>query len=170
MNTTPNEDEGRGGDCFEVALRVAYELSRKGHADHPVNYENVCVVHGTPLGRGPHNNGKRYWHAWVEHTQHWVCHAGWITEKATTLKLESVVDRSNGLDVEMPRAMYYNMGRMREKHVLRFSTVGDHDEAMARADGHGHYGPWVDERYFDLGADGVDAWIDSRKMRDDETD
>jgi hypothetical protein len=73
------------------------------------------VVHGLPVGRGPVNAGKRYWHAWVE---------------VTTGDSVEVIDRSHGLNVRMPRDRYYAHGQLDEDHVWRFTPGEAAGEAL----------------------------------------
>lgn len=102
------------GDCFQVAIKVCESLP------------GSKIVHGLPVGRGPLNEGKRYWHAWVEQTVHGVA---------------LVVDKANGLDLELPASLYYRMAQLDEEHVHRF----DIDEAYVEMLRREHYGPWVDD-------------------------
>lgn len=44
------------GNCYEAAARLV--LSER--------LEGAVLVHGYPVGRGPHNMDRRYGHAWVE--------------------------------------------------------------------------------------------------------
>src|SRR5215204_529548 len=65
-------------------------------------FRNAVVAHGEPILRP---TGERYGHAWVE--------------------LDGqVVDRSNGLDVMLPREVYYSWGHINEARVVRYA----HDE------------------------------------------
>lgn len=102
----------RGGDCFEAAITVAQEHR---------SFTTTRVVHGLPLGTGPLNRGKRYWHAWVE--------VG-----------GTVVDYSNGHEIVMAREEYYRLGQLDETRVYRYTL----DEALAHVlDGDRTWGPWL---------------------------
>lgn len=107
--------EGAGGDCFQVAVRIAEQAA-------PIS--NPTIVHGLPIGRGPLNAGKRYWHAWVE------------VEDSTGI---TVIDRPRGETIMLPQGMYYNMGRIEQ--TWRFTLA----EARAEMVERGHWGPWVDD-------------------------
>ena len=111
--------EHRNGDCGSTAYHVAHRFHLHG--------EDALIVHGVPVGQGPYNSGLRFFHAWVEtHNDHPL---GGIA-----------VDRSNGLDVEMPKVLYYQIGRMDEEHVRRY-TLEEAEKHMADT---GHFGPWDD--------------------------
>lgn len=132
------------GDCFLVAahLGVGFEpLGLEVNDD-----DDVRVVHGLPVGRGDLNGGRRFWHGWVEVTLRTP-----LTEDmkamgfgqhfpGNELVTELVIDRSQGQNHVLPRAMYYNMGQLDEDHVWRF-TVEEAREQMIQRE---HYGPWVE--------------------------
>lgn len=122
------------GDCFPMALHVAREL----RAEDPD--AEVRVVHGLPIGQGAENKGKRYWHAWVEVTM--------VVELfGQEIEIVSVIDRSNGLKIDMPRVMYFKLGDIDRTWAW---TV---DEAILELAEREHYGPWVDdwEKYEEVG-------------------
>lgn len=124
INTDNGDEETEfEGDCFEVAVRVAQSLRRSGL------YNIVQVVHGLPVGRGPQNDGKRFWHAWVEVYQG---HGRW-----------TVVDRSNGLDLEMARRDYYLIAQIKHAHITEHTWRFQVEELDATMTHWGHYGPWV---------------------------
>lgn len=110
------------GDCFLVAARwVADDAS--------------CVlVHGLPRAQAGEHAGHRYWHAWVERTRTFQ-HPNWSHPVTTVV----VIDRSNGLDIEMPQGAYYNLGDLDEGMVWRYQA----GEARRHLLGKGNYGPWV---------------------------
>jgi hypothetical protein len=101
-----------GGNCFLTAIKVC--------RDHP----RSKIVHGLPIGRGPLNRGKRYWHAWVE-----------VEREGTTW----VLDLANDRNIVVERDQYYAAGVLDEEHVWRFTE----QKARQRMDSLGHYGPWV---------------------------
>lgn len=90
------------GDCFHKALDVAATM----HKTNPdPDHSTVYVCHGLPIGAGPTNLGKRYWHAWVEivgGVQPWV------------------FDFSMGLQTSMRRAEYYRRGKIVYDDVFRY--------------------------------------------------
>ena len=52
----------------------------------------------------------------------------------------TVIDKSNGKDIEMPRSFYYGIGRI-DPAECRYYEVA---EACRLAVVHGHYGAWPD--------------------------
>lgn len=106
------------GDCFQAALSAARVAWAAGL--------DARVAHGTPIGRGPENAGRRYWHAWVEAK---VPDVGW-----------SAIDVSNGNRVAVKRTRYYRAGQIDPASVLRFTEAEAQVELRSRA----HYGPWAD--------------------------
>lgn len=107
------------GDCFPAAVAAAEVIWARG--------AEAYIAHGMPIGRGPENNGVRYWHAWVEAK---VPGRGWY-----------VVDASNGATLGAKRALYYKVGRIEPAQVHRFTE----DEARAQMASRDHFGPWVDD-------------------------
>lgn len=103
------------GDCAQVAATIVL--------DQEVD-AGLLLVHGYPIGRGPVNGGKRFFHAWVE------------TEDGTT-----VIDKSNGLDVTWPRPAYYAVGKIDEDHVTRYDVIDVRHNIVTT----GHWGPWDDD-------------------------
>jgi len=108
----------RNGNCFQAAIQTYRELA--------FSYPRAFIVHGTPLGRGPDNLDKRYWHAWVEVKDP---DRGWL-----------VIDRSNGLNVALPRGEYYTRGRLHGGMIFRFTG----QQAAVEIHRRDHSGPWVD--------------------------
>lgn len=78
-----------------------------------VRTDEARLVHGTVW----HEASGRHGHAWVEFG-------------------DTVLDRSNGNDVELPRSAYYALGRVED---VRRYTAREARLAMSRT---GHYGPW----------------------------
>jgi len=99
------------GDCFAVAATLTL--------DRPT----ATLVHGHPVlrGDGPHA-GTRYWHAWVE-----------VDGMA--------LDHSNGLNVRLPVAVYYALGKIDPSTCLRYPS----DTVAETLLTWGHYGPWNDD-------------------------
>lgn len=114
------------GDCFTTAVEVANLLVEGGEKD-------VYIVHGIPLGQAGDAEGLRYWHAWVE-----VGVAVTFPNVEHEFTFLNVIDRSNGHDLEIPKAIYYKVGNIDQ--TWRFSV----DEAREEMINRGHYGPWVD--------------------------
>lgn len=103
------------GDCYLVAGRIV-SLDETSVSPH------LRLCHGTPVGQGP-LKGKPVPHAWVE------------------LSGDTVIDRSNGLDVAMRREKYYEIGQIKEDEVRRYTK----EEALEHMLKSGHYGPWEEE-------------------------
>ena len=117
-----------GGDCFQAALRTVMDMSKK-------EQDGCYVVHGYPMGQGD-IEGVRFVHAWVERTE------GVLTPDGTLVHLDIVIDNSNGKSVEMPKVMYYKLGKIDPDEVVQY----DVQEAFLKAVTAGHYGPWDLER------------------------
>lgn len=104
------------GDCFIVAYEVA--------AGAPPEVRTHCrISHGIVTGTGE-IEGIRHPHAWVEMT----ALDGQVT----------VIDQANGLDLMVPRDLYYEQGQIDQAAVRRY----DVDTATGLLDRTGHYGPW----------------------------
>lgn len=73
------------GDCYEAAGRYMMDACLAGS-------EGLVLVHGEVAGQGP-MGGVTFGHAWV-------------------LDGDMVIDRSNGRDVRLPRAVYYALGQI----------------------------------------------------------
>jgi hypothetical protein len=121
------------GDCFEVAGRLMQSRFR----DDPT----ARLCHGIALGSGPENNGRRFWHAWVEHT--WSA-ADLVRGMGLKVRGEQAtfvmcVDQSNGNDGWLPAALYYRVGAIKPEEVWRYDW---HDAAVKMVSTE-HWGPWV---------------------------
>lgn len=103
------------GDCYVVAAHFMVDLP-----DAERSRYRLC--HGTPLGRGP-INGLRFGHAWVERTD-----GDHVT----------VIDRSNGSDLELPQSLYYAIGAIDPEEVKRYTA---HEAILFMLETE-HYGPW----------------------------
>jgi hypothetical protein len=115
------------GDCFEVALMLGSSLHREAPS-----YVTVYIVHGRPLGQGPENRGKRYWHGWIELD---VLH-----EPSGTI-MTQVIDYSNGHEFKMPKEMYYAIGKITPELAWRFTVEEGLKHALELEK---HFGPWVE--------------------------
>lgn len=106
----PTEDEG--GDCFEVAGKMAlHGLVSSGGLD-----SSFRVVHGRAIGQGK-IAGIAFEHAWVEIN-------------------DVVIDQSNGRNIAMSRDEYYRIGKV---HDVRRYSAQEARECMLETE---HYGPW----------------------------
>ena len=113
------------GDCYEAAGRYMMKECSFGNDDCV-----LTLVHGEVSGQGP-LEGIRYGHAWVE-------------------KGDSVIDKSNGRDINMPKFFYYAVGQIRrevfddegyhpgKENVYRYSW----EEARKNILLYEHWGPW----------------------------
>ena len=96
----------RNGDCYEAAGK--YIMDHRG--------DDLYLVHGEVTGQGP-IAGLKYGHAWVEDG-------------------ETVIDVSNGRDIQMPKVLYYALGHI--ERVQRYD-VKDAIEHLLKWK---VYGPW----------------------------
>ncbi len=128
-------DEPQGqGDCFPTAYRVARELAEGEDCE-------VVIAHGRPIFQqeGHPHHGQRYWHAWVELTQHLQV----PTPDGSTIPvtLTQAIDKSNGNDMEIPLVVFYKVGQLGAADVRRYSV----EQAQVLMLRHGQYGPWEDD-------------------------
>lgn len=105
------------GDCFEVAANMV------------LRDPTLTLVHGTAVGQGP-IEGVHHAHAWCERTD--------VIQLPDYGEVEVItaIDRSNGKTLEMPAALFYNIGRIYGIHRY------DHDAMCRQMITHEHYGPW----------------------------
>jgi hypothetical protein len=128
-----NERRSGDGDCFEVGLQYI-------HAVPAEDADRYRLCHGVPEGQGE-IEGLRFDHCWIERTDPLPDN---MPEPQRSLFMQyemniTVIDKSNGNDVEMPRLMYYQMGNIRPADVKRYTA----DEARREAIRTGVYGPWT---------------------------
>jgi hypothetical protein len=89
LNETAS-DTNSGGDCYEAAgMYIMDECMMIGNDDC-----GLVLVHGEVSGQGA-LEGVRYGHAWIEDG-------------------ETVIDKSNGRDIRMPKMVYYMLGKIGE--------------------------------------------------------
>jgi hypothetical protein len=81
--------------------------------------EQILICHGKVMRR---QDGMIHTHAWIE-------------------KNGNVIDKSNGLDIEMPVKFYYALGNIDREKVRKY-TPRNACELMVST---GHYGPWNKE-------------------------
>lgn len=118
LSAVAAREQGQG-DCYLKAVKVAEDmvgLAEGGDIDSSA----VKICHGIVTGQGGDVVGRRFTHAWVE------------------VNGDTVIDKSNGLDVEMDRSTYYRIGHIEESDVERYTV----QEAMVQMLKTGHYGPW----------------------------
>lgn len=132
-----NERLSGEGDCYPTANRLV--SSKLGDPDE----DDWRAVHGVVTGQGE-LEGVRFGHAWVEKNQRFPIPEG--VDDATrkmweNMKIATVIDRSNGNNVELPAELYYKIGQIDESTVQRYSP-SEASRNMVRS---GHHGPWEDE-------------------------
>jgi len=80
--------------------------------------KDMKLVHGLVAGQG-NLAGIRYNHAWVESD-------------------DIVYDYSNGRKIELPKPLYYKIGKIKESDIFRY----DQADMYMMASKTGTYGPW----------------------------
>ena len=113
------------GDCYEAAGRYMMKECTFGNNDC-----GLVLVHGEVGGQGS-LEGIRYGHAWVEDG-------------------DTVIDKSNGRDIRMPKAFYYAIGRIsRETFDGGYNPAGGQNvhrypwsEAKQKILEYETWGPW----------------------------
>jgi uncharacterized membrane protein (UPF0127 family) len=102
------------GDCYEAAGRYVMQECMFGNDDC-----ELILAHGEVMGQGP-IEGIPFGHAWVEQGN-------------------SVIDKSNGRDINVPTVLYYAIGRINElDNVIRYPW----SEAKQKILEHETWGPW----------------------------
>jgi hypothetical protein len=119
------------GDCYTAALNAMEPDDR------------YRLVHGVVSGQGE-LTGVRFDHAWVER------HDPIPAEAAERLPAEAaamlnevawtVIDKSNGNDIEMPRPLYYAIGQVNTPQRYTYEEMA---RKMVET---GNAGPWDDPR------------------------
>ena len=114
------------GDCYEAAGQYMMKECTFGKDDC-----GLVLVHGEVGGQG-HLEGIRYGHAWVEDG-------------------DTVIDKSNGRDIRMPKAFYYMIGRISRETFDDdgYNPAGGQNvhrypwsEARGKIMEYEHWGPW----------------------------
>lgn len=100
----------RGGDCYDISGR--FILNEKKDSV-------MKLVHGVVSGQGA-LTGLRIGHAWIE-------------------KDNEVIEKSNGHNSILPKDLYYSIGQIDEKEIIRY-TVKEAKEQMLKFE---HFGPWT---------------------------
>tara|TARA_B100001564_G_scaffold351843_1_gene358292 strand:- start:1434 stop:2123 length:690 start_codon:yes stop_codon:yes gene_type:complete len=97
------------GDCYQAGGRLIMNFF--GDKNHK-------LVHGMVNGQGA-LEGKRYGHCWVESSN-------------------SVLDHSNGRKLEVPKKVYYALGRVKPSQCKYYTP----EQAAKFMVDKGHWGPW----------------------------
>jgi hypothetical protein len=105
------------GDCYEAAGRYITEHSLMSPSGNKKS--SLRLVHGEVAGQGSLED-VTFGHAWV-------------------LDGNTVIDRSNGRDISMPKDLYYFIGRINELDNVHVYTPEQARERMLR---YKHFGPW----------------------------
>ena len=109
IHASPTKRRRRNGDCYEAAGRYIMD-----------NFDSqLQLVHGEVSGQGA-MEGTTFGHAWV-------------------LDGDTVIDKSNGRDLRVPKVVYYALGgidRIDNLHVY------SREQALDRMLKHKHFGPW----------------------------
>ena len=114
------------GDCYEAAAKYMMDECNFGADDC-----DLALVHGEVSGQGP-LEGVRYGHAWVEDG-------------------DTVIDKSNGKDLRMPKAIYYALGQINRETFGAdgYDPVGGQNvhrytwpEMRKKLLDYEHWGPW----------------------------
>jgi len=114
------------GDCYEAAAKYMMDECNFGADDC-----DIVLVHGEVGGQGP-LEGVRYGHAWVEDG-------------------DTVIDKSNGKDLRMPKVVYYALGQINRETFGGggYDPVGGQNvhrytwpEVRKKLLDYKHWGPW----------------------------
>ncbi len=125
--------ESVNGDCFQAGGRI---VMKSDEAD------NMSLVHAFVYGQGD-LEGRRFLHCWVE-------------------KGNTVIDKSNGNNITMPKIAYYALGDVREKEkgaLVRYTKL----ETLLHMGKSHHWGPWDDGPDESLNEGRKDAIPDRKK-------
>jgi hypothetical protein len=101
-----------GGDCYEAAGKYMMDNCMFGCS-------NMILVHAEVMGQGP-LEGTTFGHAWV-------------------LNGGTVVDMSNGRNLQLPQEVYYALGQ-----IDRIGNIHEYtwEEARQMIVDNEHWGPW----------------------------
>ena len=101
-----------GGDCYEASGKYMMDNCMFGSCE-------LTLVHGEVMGQGP-LEGVTYGHAWV-------------------LSGDTVIDVSNGGNLQLPKSVYYAVGQIDNIGNIVEYTWG---EARKKIMDYEHWGPW----------------------------
>lgn len=104
------------GDCYEAAFNFMMDQCMF----NPSQAGKYTLVHAEVMGQGP-IEGVTFGHAFV------------VKDGNT------VIDRSNGRNIELPKNVYYAIGRIYDIGNIHEYTWEDARKIVSRT---GHYGPW----------------------------
>ena len=110
-----------GGDCYEAAVNYILSIGNPMYGGTPEAAANLRVVHAEVMGQGA-LEGTTFGHGFV-----------------VDMIADSVIDKSNGRDLHLPRIIYYAIGQIEYIDNIHEYT---YEEAAAKMMESGHYGPW----------------------------
>lgn len=110
-----------GGDCYEAAANYILSVGNPAFGGTVGAAKNLLVVHAEVMGQGP-LEGTTFGH-------------GFVVDKSN----DSVIDKSNGRDLHLPRVIYYAIGQIEYIGNIHEYTYEEVTEKMVES---GHYGPW----------------------------
>lgn len=108
------QESSANGDCYEIAGKFIMD-------DVIFNDDSrKILVHAIVKGQGP-LAGVEFGHAWIEDGN-------------------TVIDKSNGRNITIPKQVYYAIGNIEDTpdKMRRY----DAEEARKKMMEHEHYGPW----------------------------
>lgn len=103
--------KNKGGNCYEVAGRYVLDQQFSENLKR-----DLILVHGEVTGQGA-ISGIKYGHAWVEQG-------------------DTVIDKSNNRDLQIPKLAYYALGNI--TRTVRYTP----EEMRKKVLEFGHWGPW----------------------------
>lgn len=103
-----------GGDCYEANGKFFMD-----QAVFPGSNTTMRLVHGEVTGQGP-MEGVQYGHAWI-------------------VDGSTVIDKSNGKDLRMPKKAYYALGQIDRNDNMHVYTPAQFRKKVMQFE---HWGPW----------------------------
>ena len=101
------------GNCYEAAGKFMMDACIFNDCS------DIVLVHGEVAGQGA-LEGETFGHAWI-------------------LKAGTVIDKSNGRDLQLPRHLYYTLGQIDNIGNTHEYTWEQARELIAKTE---HWGPW----------------------------
>ena len=120
------EKHDGSGDCMQAAANLMLRFYTDLYGKREKSKGSPVLVHALVYGRGE-VKGLRFPHAWVEDG-------------------DEVIDKSNGLNVRLPKKLYYTLGKIdpNQKGAYKKYAFSDMKKKLIST---GHYGPWdLDEK------------------------
>tara|TARA_R100001530_G_scaffold10856_1_gene10648 strand:- start:8 stop:478 length:471 start_codon:yes stop_codon:yes gene_type:complete len=130
------------GDCYEISAKLMLDLSAKGE-----DMSNYRLVHGEVTGQRQ-LKGMKIGHAWVEKKE--TFDLSEFDPNAHQIVVETVLDFSNGKDSNIPKGLYYAVGKIysdeydEENPFIRKSNTHIYtlEEMKKKIKEFGHWGCW----------------------------